>query len=232
MSKKDAPQPITAVIRRRIKAGSEASFEALMQEFIAFVLKQPGHLGINVIRPVSGSRDYTVLDRFATDADRQRFTASSEYMSWMEWLREVSEVEPEIVVVGPDETLIAGHELSVRLKHRQWHSYLRASDFSDGVARYITDQVDEQLLETLFRTERYTRIQQALKAHAEAIRKAAEVLTIQRKVISALITEGLLELQKGLGTRVRKRRVSMTATICPKKLLRRCANFWWVSRGR
>src|SRR6266508_294536 len=75
--------PTTAVVRRRIKTGSEARFEALMQEFIAFALRQPGHLDINVIRPSPGSRDYTVLDRFATEEDRRRFTASSQYNGWM-----------------------------------------------------------------------------------------------------------------------------------------------------
>jgi antibiotic biosynthesis monooxygenase (ABM) superfamily enzyme len=93
-------QPVTAVVHRRIKPGSEASFESLMQEFMAFVLRQPGHLGINVIRPSSGSRDYTVLDRFATEENRRRFTASPEYHNWMERLRDVSEAEPEIQEMG------------------------------------------------------------------------------------------------------------------------------------
>jgi antibiotic biosynthesis monooxygenase (ABM) superfamily enzyme len=47
-------QQITAVVRRRIKAGAEAEFEMLMQGFMAFVLKQPGHQCINVIRPSQG----------------------------------------------------------------------------------------------------------------------------------------------------------------------------------
>jgi len=96
----DSTQPITAVVQRRIKSGSEATFEALMQEFMAFVLRQPGHLGISVIRPSHSSRDYTVLDRFATEADRRRFTASPEYKGWMERLREVSEADPAIAEMG------------------------------------------------------------------------------------------------------------------------------------
>ena len=35
----DINQQITAVVRRRIKAGAEAKFEVLMQEFMAFALK-------------------------------------------------------------------------------------------------------------------------------------------------------------------------------------------------
>ena len=44
-----ADQPVTAVVWRRIKAGSEASFESLMREFMTSVLRQSGHLGINVL---------------------------------------------------------------------------------------------------------------------------------------------------------------------------------------
>jgi antibiotic biosynthesis monooxygenase (ABM) superfamily enzyme len=91
---------VTAVVRRRIKSGSEARFESLMQEFVPFVLRQPGHLGINVIRLSPGSRAYTVLDRFATENDRYRFTASPEYRDWMSKLRDVSEETPEIDEMG------------------------------------------------------------------------------------------------------------------------------------
>lgn len=93
-------QPLTAVVSRRIKPGSEARFELLMQEFMAFVLKQPGHLGINVVRASPDSREYTVFDRFAAEEDRRRFTASSEYRDWMARLREVSEAEPDIQEMG------------------------------------------------------------------------------------------------------------------------------------
>jgi len=91
---------LTAVVRRRIKAGEERRFEALMQEFTGFVLRQSGHLGINVIRPSNESREYTVLDRFATEEDRRRFTSSAEYRDWMQRLREVSEKDPDIQEMG------------------------------------------------------------------------------------------------------------------------------------
>jgi len=91
-----ATPPVTAVVRRRIKPGFESAFEALMQEFVPYVLRQPGHLGINVVRTSSSSRDYTVFDRFATAEDRRRFTSSPEYEGWMERLRTVSEAGPQV----------------------------------------------------------------------------------------------------------------------------------------
>jgi uncharacterized protein len=93
-------EPITAVVRRRIRAGAEARYEALMQEFIGFVLQQPGHLSINVIRPSQGSRDYTVMDHFASEEDRRLFTSSDEYRDWMRRLRDVSEGDSEIQEMG------------------------------------------------------------------------------------------------------------------------------------
>jgi antibiotic biosynthesis monooxygenase (ABM) superfamily enzyme len=92
--------PSTTVVHRRIRAGCESNFEQLMQEFIAFVLPQPGHLSISVLRPAPGSSHYTVFNHFATVADRHQFTATPEYKVWMQRLREVSEEEPTIEELG------------------------------------------------------------------------------------------------------------------------------------
>ncbi|HYP15548.1 MAG TPA: antibiotic biosynthesis monooxygenase [Bryobacteraceae bacterium] len=91
-----SPVPVTAVVHRRIKAGSEQRFEELMQEFSKELLGQPGRLGINVIRTAGDPRNYTVLDRFATEEDRRSFTQSPSYKKWMERLNEVSDVAPQI----------------------------------------------------------------------------------------------------------------------------------------
>jgi antibiotic biosynthesis monooxygenase (ABM) superfamily enzyme len=92
---------VTAVVRRRIKPGHEASFEALMEQFVCFAMRQPGNLGINVIRGAGADeRDYTILDRFATEEDRRRFTGSADYAEWMQRLREVSETGPDIQEVA------------------------------------------------------------------------------------------------------------------------------------
>jgi hypothetical protein len=64
------------------------------------------------------------------------------------YLEHATEITPELIVVGPDGELLSGTEVKVRLLSRQWHSHLRASDFSDGVARYVTDVVDERVQET------------------------------------------------------------------------------------
>lgn len=90
------PKPVTAVVRRLIKPGREAEFETLMQEFLPYLLRQQGHLGMHVVRTSPSSREYTVFDRFATIEDRRRFVNSEEYAAWMTRFQEVSETQPEI----------------------------------------------------------------------------------------------------------------------------------------
>ncbi len=58
-----------------------------------------------------------------------------------------SDAAAEFIVLGPDEKPVAGKDVTMRLIRRQWHSHLRASDFTDGVARYVTDVVDETVRE-------------------------------------------------------------------------------------
>ncbi len=88
-------EPVTVVVRRRIKAGAEADFERAMQQFIGFALAFPGNRGINVLRPApGGTREYTVVDRFADSRAREAFKASPDYGRWMERLRELSDQDP------------------------------------------------------------------------------------------------------------------------------------------
>jgi hypothetical protein len=94
-------EPVTVVVRRRVKPGSEAAFESAMREFIQFALAFPGNRGINVLRPPpDGPREYTVVDRFADPAARQAFKASPDYGAWMRRLRELTEHEPQIEEQG------------------------------------------------------------------------------------------------------------------------------------
>ena len=64
------------------------------------------------------------------------------------YLERAKSIDGQMLVAGPDGELVAGREVTVRLLRREWHSHLRASDFTDGVARYITDVVDVKVSET------------------------------------------------------------------------------------
>ena len=66
------------------------------------------------------------------------------------YLQEATSIDPEVVVAGANRDLIAGQQVMVRLLQRQWHSHLQASDFSQGVAKYVTEVVDDAIFETQF----------------------------------------------------------------------------------
>ncbi len=108
------------------------------------------------IEPTAQPRTY-VVEATVTGADDQTVTAVRQVVALPpfvlglkvpRYLEKAAGLRPELLVVGPDDQPIAGLEVKVRLLQRQWHSHLRASDFSDGVARYMTDVVDEKVSET------------------------------------------------------------------------------------
>ena len=91
---------LTVVVRRRIKPGGAAAFEAAMQEFIRFALAFPGNRGISVLRPEPGADTYTVVDNFVDLRARNAFREAPEYRDWMRRLGELSAGEPHIEETG------------------------------------------------------------------------------------------------------------------------------------
>jgi len=107
------------------------------------------------IEPTSQPRTY-VIEAEVTGADQQTVTATARIHALPAFvlglkvprhLDRAEEIPIEAVAVGPDGKPISGTDITVRLIERQWHSVLQASDFSDGIARYVTDTVDMPLLE-------------------------------------------------------------------------------------
>ncbi|HUE30641.1 MAG TPA: MG2 domain-containing protein, partial [Verrucomicrobiae bacterium] len=108
------------------------------------------------IEPTAQPRTY-VVEATVTGPDDQTVTNTKHVVALPpfvlglkvpRYLDHATEIAPEVIVVGPDGSLQKGTEVRVRLLNRQWHSHLRASDFSNGVARYVTDVVDEKVSET------------------------------------------------------------------------------------
>lgn len=93
--------PVTVVVRRRVKTGRKAEFEAAMHDFIGFALNSPGHLSIHVLPPAEeGPTDYTVIDKFATVEARRAFKESPAYRNWMDRLADLTEGAPQIEEMG------------------------------------------------------------------------------------------------------------------------------------
>lgn len=56
--------PVTVVVRRRVRAGSEAAYEDWLARLTAEAGGMPGYLGTNVQKPASPGRAYTSIFRF------------------------------------------------------------------------------------------------------------------------------------------------------------------------
>jgi len=103
------------------------------------------------VEPTAQPRTY-VIEATVTDADEQTVTAVRRIHAVPAFvlglkvprvLERSGQIPAEIVVAGPDGELVPETEVTVRVLHRQWHSVLQVSDFSDGVARYVTDVVNK-----------------------------------------------------------------------------------------
>lgn len=64
----DEQVPVTMVINQRIKTGLAQKFEEWLHSIALDAMQFEGHLGVNVIRPSGGSREYATIFRFSTPA--------------------------------------------------------------------------------------------------------------------------------------------------------------------
>lgn len=55
---------VTVVVRRRVRAGSEARYEDWLKRLIADASAMPGYMGADIHRPQPGSREYVSVFRF------------------------------------------------------------------------------------------------------------------------------------------------------------------------
>ena len=56
-------------------------------------------------------------------------------------------IEPQVIAVNGKGDLVEGLEMTARFIKRNWVSTLQASDFSQGAAKYVTQTIDETLVE-------------------------------------------------------------------------------------
>ena len=70
-------EPVTVLIRRRVKAGREADYEAWLQRLQAEARPLPGYLGVTTQRPApTGPREYVSAVRFDSLASLEMFENS------------------------------------------------------------------------------------------------------------------------------------------------------------
>ncbi|MGL4238808.1 antibiotic biosynthesis monooxygenase [Tabrizicola sp.] len=71
------PEPVTVLVRRRVKPGSEAAYEDWLKRMAEGVTREfPGYLGAEFHRPAAGSGEYRSVFRFDSLEALERFETS------------------------------------------------------------------------------------------------------------------------------------------------------------
>ncbi len=107
------------------------------------------------LEPDGRSRLY-VVQATVRGADEQTVTAVKNVLAvpafvlglkLERFLKDTLIINPEVLVLDHARKPLEGLEFGLRLMHRQWHSYLKESDFTTGKAEYVTDVVDVPLIQ-------------------------------------------------------------------------------------
>ncbi len=94
---------------------------------------------------VSTTKQVLALPPFVLGIQLERFLTDSKI------------IQPQLLVLDHRGKPLAGKTFQLRLFHRQWHSYLKESDFTTGATKYVNEVVDKPIFETTL-----TSTQQAL----------------------------------------------------------------------
>jgi len=90
---------ITVVITRAVREGSEEAFEATLRAFIPKSLTFPGHLGVFMLRPPPGGREFGAVLQFRSQEAWQGFQRWPQYQTFL------AEVKPYLQVPARTESL-------------------------------------------------------------------------------------------------------------------------------
>jgi antibiotic biosynthesis monooxygenase (ABM) superfamily enzyme len=89
--------PVTVVITRSIRQSCEAAFEEAVRAWIRTALTFPGYLGVHMLRPPPGGREYGAVLKFCSRAAWDEFSASAAYQAFLagigDYLEEHARVE-------------------------------------------------------------------------------------------------------------------------------------------
>lgn len=75
--------PVTLVVRRRVRPGRETAFETSLSGITEVLNAWPGHLGTGVVRPAPGHQEYTLVVRFSDTAHAASWEDSAERAAWL-----------------------------------------------------------------------------------------------------------------------------------------------------
>lgn len=83
------------IVRRKAKPGCEAAYEALVAAMFADARHFPGYVAATLIPPETAGGEYQINQRFATQADLDRWNESQQRRDWLEKIAAVADGDPE-----------------------------------------------------------------------------------------------------------------------------------------
>ena len=101
---------VTVVVTRTVRPAHEQSYERWIHGVVEAARAFPGHLGVTVLRPGSGPRDYTLVFRFDTVDHLRQWQESQACRDWVARademcqrvdVQQLSGVEPWFALPGP-----------------------------------------------------------------------------------------------------------------------------------
>ncbi|MBF0226921.1 MAG: hypothetical protein HQK76_15860 [Desulfobacterales bacterium] len=118
------------------------------------------------IEPTSQPRSY-VVEATVTGADDQTVSNTIRIlglppftlaMKLPRYIPNAKSIDPEILVLDPYGNPLSNKKINIVLTQRKWHSYLKASDFSQNPPKYVTDAVDEKIADKSFVSDENSKI--------------------------------------------------------------------------
>jgi antibiotic biosynthesis monooxygenase (ABM) superfamily enzyme len=92
----DQAEPVTIVITRIVRAGREAEFEEAVKAWIPVALAHPGHLGVHMLRPMPGQREYGAVLKFRSRAEWEAFREWPDYQRFLATIHPLLDEEPMV----------------------------------------------------------------------------------------------------------------------------------------
>ncbi len=91
--------PVTIIVKRRPKPGMEKEFEQVMTGTTHDAMKFEGHLGVNIIKPITKGDYYRIVFKFDSMRHYIAWESSENREQWMQRYAEVTmdDVEQEIL---------------------------------------------------------------------------------------------------------------------------------------
>jgi uncharacterized protein len=100
----DSGRALSVIIRRVVAKGRLAEFEAAVRAFSPVSVTFPGHLGVHVVPPPAGGREYVVILSFASERVWRDFQRWDRYQTWLSEVRPLLAEDPAVEEVTGLET--------------------------------------------------------------------------------------------------------------------------------